>query len=347
MAVLFLLTALNTLFAQSPVCGTDQLKTILFQNNPALIEKENKSNLEVYESLLTRLQHKQQLGGVYTIPVVFHIMHNSGPENVPDSVIFTAVEQLNKRYQNAAPYFDSTGHSINVQFCMATVDPSGNPTNGITRTVTPLTTFTFPDHDQPLKNLDRWSPDLYYNVWVVFNISGFIDGYAAFPMYAGQSIDGVVIEYLYLTNNYLLAHETGHYCGLYHTFQYGCDNYNCLLNGDQVCDTPPDNSSIGFPCMNNSCTTDMQDTSGFNPFSGDVNELPNYMDYASCPNSFTQGQADRVETSVAVLRSNLFQSNGCGSNPGQLPPVASFAFNVSDCYDGSVTFSDSNSRYPK
>lgn len=328
------------IFAQTAICGTDVLRASR-QNNYS-IQLESEGNEKLYQSVLQNRKNALPQGGVYTIPVVFHIMHNNGPENVADSVIVAAVEELNLRYQNSLPYFDSTGNAVNIQFCLATTDPAGNATTGITRTVTPFTNFIFPVDDQSLKNQVRWPPLLYYNVWVVFNISGFIDGYSSFPFYAGQSIDGVVIEYSYITNSYLLAHETAHYCGLYHTFQDGCPNLNCMQNGDQVCDTPPDNSSLGFSCMANSCSTEMQDTSGFNPFTSDVNELPNYMDYTTCPLSFTPGQAERMESSVSLFRSLLLQSNGCGANPGQIPPVAGFSYEVSDCMNGIVSFNDSN-----
>ena len=58
-------------------------------------------------------------------------------------------------------------------------------------------------------------------------------------------------------------HEFGHYFGLYHTFQGGCTNDNCLTDGDHVCDTPPDQSTAAVACGGsaNSCTTDAQ--SGF------------------------------------------------------------------------------------
>ncbi len=107
------------------------------------------------------------------------------------------------------------------------------------------------------------------------------------------------------------------------TFEGGCTNNNCLLDGDQVCDTPPDGTS-DYICPANSCSTDMNDTSGFNPFNTDMNDLPNYMDYTSCPLSFTIGQSSRMNASLAQIRTTLLQSNGCGQNPGGSIPVASF-----------------------
>ncbi|MBL0341090.1 MAG: T9SS type A sorting domain-containing protein [Bacteroidetes bacterium] len=331
-------------FSQSASCGTDEWKQILQLGNSNQAQQEQRQN-ETIESIVSgRLNPLIAAGGTLIIPTVFHIMHNNGIENIADSIVQSALAELNLRYQNAAPFFDSTGHLVNIQFCLASVDPQGNPTSGITRHQTVLTNFQLTtNEDIALKNIARWSPDLYFNVYVVNNISGFIDGYSTFPFNAGEPSDGVVIEYIYVTNSFLFTHETGHYTGLYHTFQNGCYNLNCLLNGDNVCDTPPDNSSQTFICQGNSCTSEMDDTSGFNPFNVDMDELANYMDYTTCPFAFSQGQANRMESAVSLLRPFLFQSNGCGTNPGQAVPSAGFNFTVSSCNNGEVSFSDSTS----
>lgn len=344
---LVLLISLNTFmsYSQNNYCGTDLLRSLKAQENSNLIFKEAEANRKIYNNLPFNLPESHNSGGSFMIPVVFHIMHNNGPENIADSLVQQAVNELNLRFQNAALFYDSTGHQVNIEFCLASVDPQGNPTNGITRHITPLTNLTLSTgDDSTLKNLARWSPDLYFNVYVVANITGFIDGYSTFPFNAGEPSDGVVIEYYYLNNSFLFTHETGHYTGLYHTFQNGCFNQNCLLNGDMVCDTPPDNSSQTFICQGNSCNTEMDDTSGVNPFIVDMNELTNYMDYTTCPFSFSYGQTERMETSVAQLRSNLLLSNGCGNNSGQAAPVAGFNFTVSPCNNGKVSFSDSTSQ---
>lgn len=168
-----------------------------------------------------------------------------------------------------------------------------------------------------------------------FNIS--VSGYSTLPSNIGDASDGVVIDH-YSVNNNVLTHETGHYLGLMHTFTGGCINNNCLLDGDYICDTPPDTSTN--ICRGNSCSSDMNDTSGFNPFIADVDELPNYMDYTPCPLSFSQGQADRMNYSLTAIRYQLLQSVGCGFNGGALP-VANLISVVSPCNDGVVHFYDS------
>ncbi len=100
-----------------------------------------------------------------------------------------------------------------------------------------------------------------------------------------------------------MAHESGHYLGLFHTFQGGCPNDDCLTSGDMVCDTPPDQNLFNILCFDgtNSCSTDEDDTSDNNPFRAEdlgglgdqSDQQTNYMDYSSvlCFDIFTAGQA--------------------------------------------------------
>src|SRR6185436_3348974 len=251
--------------AQQVPCGFDVMNAEM-RKDPDTRLREEKINRDIYNRLLQNFSNNKVQQVPLEIPVVFHIVHLNGPENVPDSVIAAGLNELNLRFQNAAPYFDSAGTDIQILFCLASVDPYGNPTTGITRDVsvnTDITWTTGPVNDAALKNISRWEPNLYFNIWVIRSIismNGYV-GYSSFPVSAGNSNDGVVVQYNYL-NGTVLAHEAGHYLGLYHTFEGGCLNDNCLLNGDHVCDTPPDATS-NFVCPNNSCSTELNDTSGF------------------------------------------------------------------------------------
>lgn len=324
-------------FAQTGNCGTDGMREQLINRFPYLLEKETQHNLQLYHLSISGTV--QQEKAIRIIPIVFHIMHQNGPENISDATVIQSVNELNERFQNSGQYFDATGHPVDIQFCLASVDPWGNPTTGITHDYSSILNLNFPDYVQDLvfKMQNRWDPNLYLNVWTVGNIitdfnqfpSG-IAGYSAFPGSPVET-DGIVARYTALVNNPLLTHEVGHYLNLWHTFNNGCTNFNCLLNGDYVCDTPPDNTQGNFSCQGNSCSTEMSDTSGLNPFTGDVEELPNYMDYTTCPLSFSQGQADRMNYSLTYLRSSLLQSNGCGVHPGGTVPVASFTIDSSFC----------------
>ncbi|MGV3613616.1 MAG: M43 family zinc metalloprotease [Fluviicola sp.] len=339
MKILLLLLALilfNASFAQTGSCGTDAMHDYLKNRFPEYREKENQNNQLLYHFLTSENVHEKT---IYTIPIVFHIMHQGGPEaNVSDATIIQGVNELNQRFQNAGPFFDATGHAIDIQFCLASVDPWGNPTTGITHDSVSIISVNFPDYyqDWAFKTQNRWNPLLYLNVWSVGNIvdlssnPGGVGGYSAFP---GNLIDldGIVARYTIVGVSSLLVHEIGHYLNLYHTWTDVCTNFNCMLDGDKVCDTPPDNSNNVFACPVNSCSTEMSDTSGFNPFSSDMPDLPNYMDYSSCPLSFSQGQADRMLATLTQLRPTLLQSNGCGMHPGGAMPVAAFTVDSSFC----------------
>jgi len=186
------------------------------------------------------------------------------------------------------------------------------------------------DDDITLKDINRWNPNDYMNIWLVNSIgslssgSGVI-GYAYFPSSHGQAEDGLVCEAYYFGstpgNSAVQIHEVGHYLGLYHTFQGGCTNNDCQNEGDRVCDTPPDNSTANVSCNAtvNTCSTDDDDLSANNPFRpianggiGDQNDfIQNHMDYGdiACHNSFTNGQRDRMRTALTTSRYSLLQSN--------------------------------------
>jgi hypothetical protein len=80
-------------------------------------------------------------GSTVEIPIVFHIIHQNGPENIADSVLITEVMRINQRFSNTGMFNYADGVNVNIQFCLASIDPYGNPTTGITRTVSPLNKY--------------------------------------------------------------------------------------------------------------------------------------------------------------------------------------------------------------
>lgn len=304
---------------------------------------------------------KVTAGGTYTLPVVVHVVHNNGPENISSAQVNTAIDQLNAAFANMGYYDQGTGTDIEVQFCLAARTPGETSTDGITRTVSPLTYVDKATDDQNLKNLVQWDPTEYVNIWVVDEIvSGpktGVAGYAYFPTSHGQPWDGIVCEAAYFgttdANTSVLIHEMGHYLGLYHTFQGGCTNNDCMVDGDMVCDTPPDNSTGYIACGDtyNSCHTDEDDISANNPFRsvslGGLGDQPdmhiNYMDYSdvNCYSAFTEGQKERMRFLLTTARASLLDSKGC-VDPCTATITADFTSGSSIHVGDLVTFTNSS-----
>jgi Pregnancy-associated plasma protein-A len=92
------------------------------------------------------------------------------------------------------------------------------------------------------------------------------------------------------------THETGHWLGLLHTFQGGCNN-----KGDCVAATPDER----FPASGSPEGLDTCPAPGNDP-------IHNYMDYSddSCYDQFTQGQAERMHNFYAYFRADGGRSVG-------------------------------------
>lgn len=310
--------------SQSDYCGSNMVWQRLLEQQPDLLQQQ-----EALEEIYYQNQQTANLKTVappYTIPVVFHVVHQGGPENIPASSIELSLDHLNQSFANAGPYDPSTGVATNIDFCLAKRKPDGTLSSGIERISDPLTELSMND-DLALKNLSRYDPTQYLNIWVVDEIcsstSCGVAGYAYFPSSHGGNLDGIVVEARWLgnspANSAVLTHEVGHYLGLYHTFEGGCQNDDCLANGDRVCDTPPDQSTAAVPCnaSPNSCTTDTND--GFPTDQPDM--FQNYMDYGdwSCYSMFTAGQRDRMHFFLDGIRASLQSSQGC-LDPCTSPP---------------------------
>ncbi|MBX2893523.1 MAG: gliding motility-associated C-terminal domain-containing protein [Saprospiraceae bacterium] len=326
-------------------CATDQLLQQAL-TDPARMKRHSELEHEALQHFRASkdLASTERGGQVVTIPVVVHIIHDGGAENIPDAQVQQGIAWLNQAFANQGYYDQGSGTTVGIQFCLAQRTPEGQPTNGITRVQNTLTDLVIETQEIAMKNLSRWNPREYVNIWVLRSVCSSAQGcgisaFAYSPSFHGLPLDGIVTESVFfgttLAANTVLAHEMGHYFGLYHTFQGGCKNDDCLTDGDRVCDTPPDQSTSGVPCGQsvNTCSTDTQ--SGFATDQPDMTH--NYMDYGNlnCMHDFTQGQASRMNFFLNGARKSLLDSKGC-LPPCPLPTLAAFVPNDTTVLAGSA-----------
>lgn len=329
--------------ADGTACSALHMEELMRLQHPEIIRKQQDIDEATRRAIYGAEPSYRSTGILYTIPVVMHVVHFSGTavgvnENISDAQIQAGINHMNDAFRNVGFYDPLTGADIEIEFCLASQDPLGNFTTGINRIANnALSDLDMDTEENTLKaTITSWDPLSYCNIWLVDEIcssgSGSCGtaGYAYLASSHGQPWDGIVNEARFFgssqNNSKVHIHEMGHYLNLSHTFD-GCTNNDCTTDGDQVCDTPPDNSTTAANCFSspaptpNSCTTDEDDTSLNNPFRsialgglGEQNDMyQNYMDYGfqSCQDRFTEGQKSRMRTALTGPRASLLSSQGC------------------------------------
>lgn len=328
--ILFLLTILllNTvLYGQNQqndvkvqFCGTDEIHQDLFINYPELNNKIIQNNEFLNEFTRNYIRQKNNKSTVYKIPVVFHIIHNYGNENISNAQIYDAIRVANRnlRKQNPdttdiVPFFKPRAADCEIELVLAQKDPNGNCHSGINRIASTLTNIG----DHQVKSLIHWDPTKYLNIYVCAEAAG-LAGHALLPSTADTipQWDGIVIQHSYLGSigtstpfkSVVLTHELGHYFNLQHI--WGGNNVpgfyylpvaqqaNCNFD-DDVLDTP---NTIGWQTCNLNGTS-CDDT---------LDNVQNFMDYAYCARMLTYGQRDRMHAclnSPIAGRNNLWTAS--------------------------------------
>jgi len=292
---------------------------------------------------IKRLRQARMLPSVIRIPVVVHVIHNGDPigtgENIADGQVLSQIQVFNEDFRKlSGTPGDGAGVDTTIEFCLAVVDPNGNPTNGIDRVQLASASYTSMGAVNTAKSATIWDPTRYLNMWT-FRFGGGLStilGFAQFPSGSGlagmgtdpciddlgggdATTDGVVCNFntwgsrtIFPGGSYggtqydkgrTMTHEVGHMLGLRHTWGDG----DCTVD-DFCADTP---NCTGDFYAGPPCNSPIQ--------CGNPRQIQNYMDYSDdgCMNIFTQDQKDRM---LAVMmnsprRDDLLYSNVCDAIP--------------------------------
>lgn len=348
-------------------CYTEENERALKQQFP------NRATTEEFEKslapIIAKIKADRAAGraqmAVYNIPVVVHVIHNGEPvgtaPNITDAQVISQIDVFNEDFRRMVGTpggTNSTGVAVDVEinFCLAQQDASGNPTNGINRVNLGQASWSTGDINGTVKPTTQWDPTMYMNMWSVNFTDGTLLGYAQFPDPASTGVtgigpgdvgpvgaantDGVVAAYhtfgsidkddgSFLLNapydrGRTMTHEVGHYLGLRHIWGDG----GCGVD-DFCADTPEsDASNGGCPTTHVSC--------------GTTDQVQNYMDYTNdtCMDTFTQDQKDRMQAIMAgsPRRMELNSSIGCQPPTAVTFTLAADPASQTNCGSDSVTY---------
>jgi len=300
--LLFSFTIIGFLTAQSTSttpCGTDYIQSKAFEN-----ADYSRSYFKLQEVFKTK--RKVLVNTPKTIPTIVHILHSGEPygsfPHISSNEVYEVIDTLNAWYTNT---------NSNLEFCLASVGPEGESINAIQyhniNSIYAGDASGSPyDYNTAVMNATIIAPDEYLNIYV-HNWNGNPSGFAN----VGYG-DNCWVKTLRFTDleGTTLIHETGHWCGLFHTFtksinqgsysncEDALNESNCELQGDKVCDTPA--TPVDFSCSDACDEIDEVDES--------------WMSYApdNCQYLFTPGQINRMHSQLESYRQGVINNNACG-----------------------------------
>src|SRR2546421_1565185 len=291
-------------------CGTQQVNERLCEQFYGLRGRQNRIEERIRRSIVTgEAQRVTRL--LITIPVVVHVVYKTDAENISDAQVASQIDALNRDYRlqnddkSAIPgVWQGLATDVNVEFALATKDPAGKKSTGITRTKTTRDSFGTGDSVKMKAGGGHpaWPRARYLNLWTC-NLRDGLLGDAQFPGGPAKT-DGVVILYTAFGTTGAVqspfnlgrtaTHEVGHWLNLRHVWG---DRSDCG-GTDFVTDTPnaqlPNYGKPKFPHI--TCN---------NGPNGDM--FMNYMDYVddASMTMFTAGQVARMNATLAGPRKTI------------------------------------------
>ena len=289
-------------------------------NDP--IEKQKYIAYQIEQDQLSNIGNSKSTEKlfVYQIPIVFHVLHNGGSENISREQILDGLAIMNRDFRKlnadaatVVSEFQGLPADIEVQFVLATKDPLGNCFSGITRTQN-IITNDGTDGDLQVDAIIAgndvyngiWPGDMYLNVFICAEIGG-AAGYTRQP-YSSEMYNGIWVLSDYVgsigtsseNTSRTLTHESGHWLNLAHVWG-NTNNPGVACGNDNVNDTPITKGYTSCSLSNSKiCNSTI------------VENVENYMDYSYCSKMFTNGQKTRMRNALISAnggRSNLWTTN--------------------------------------
>lgn len=345
-------------------CGTYTHQDEIFQMYPEMEDAFYAHRLLLNSKMVTTNKSGEK-ATEYKIPVVFHILHKYGAENITDAQVYDAMRVINEEFNAAdpdsvnltAPY-DTMNAKANISFYLAAIDPFGNCTNGIEHIYSHETMF-----GDAFSKINQWNRSRYLNIWVTDIVGA--EGAAAYATQPASTdgtgfwLDGVLSNYTYVGSilqsspgrEHVLTHEIGHYLSLDHVWG-GTNEPGVACGDDGVPDTPITKGHSfcpSYPAGWIDC-----DTAGVI-----IEDIHNYMEYTYCNYHFTPNQVEFMRNAlneVAGQRNNLWQDSTLiitGVEGQTLPqtdvtvplcaPIADFSTSSKTiCVGANMTFTDAS-----
>ena len=346
--IVSILIATTSIHAQIIRCGTMENDSMLRANNPNM-----ESVLQFESWLQSAMQdgsNDRIINGVYTIPVVFHVIHNGEAvgtgSNISQAVLQSQIDVLNEDYRRI---LGSNGYNTNavgadcqIEFCLAQRRPDGSAFTagqpGVNRINRSTAGFSAPPYSQAYMDATvktwtynggtptatrGWDPGKYLNIWIA-DLSGGLLGYAQFPQSPIGGIgcgtpnlatDGVVFLYSSIGKSSVSGFPGPYNEGRTATHEIGHWLGLRHIWGDvNNCATTTDwcDDTPAALQANFGCPSLNSCTNA--PDTG-PDMVANYMDYTDdlCMNVFTLDQKMRMRTVLTStpLRMSLISSDAC------------------------------------